>query len=222
MNCQRCGTELPGDANYCLKCGAEQPVEESGDGLFSVVLTRLGNQKIQVIKVVREATNLGLADAKNLVESAPVRVKDGLSRGDAAALKSELEAQGAAAEVMPTAAAATASRRPRRSWPAAASFCPRAAAPTDYPGGRAPPAGTSGGGCFIATACYGDFDHPDVLAFRRFRDDRLLPSPAGRLCVKGYYAVSPAIARRLGDAPRLAGMVRRRVLRPLARWLRTR
>ncbi len=199
MNCQRCGTELPGDANYCLKCGAEQPVEESGDGLFSVVLTRLGNQKIQVIKVVREATNLGLADAKNLVESAPVRVKDGLSRGDAAALKSELEAQGAAAEVMPTAAAATA-----------------------YPGAPAPPAGTSGGGCFIATACYGDFDHPDVLAFRRFRDDRLLPSPAGRLCVKGYYAVSPAIARRLGDAPRLAGMVRRRVLRPLARWLRTR
>ena len=73
------------------------------------------------------------------------------------------------------------------------------------------------GPCFVATACYGDFDHPDVAALRRWRDEALLPTPAGRCFVRLYYAAGPALARALARHPRLAAAVRRRVLAPLVR-----
>lgn len=70
-------------------------------------------------------------------------------------------------------------------------------------------------GCYIATACYGDYDHPDVKVLRRFRDKRLARTAAGRLAVKTYYALSPALASHLGRYPHLAGLIRRKVLEPL-------
>ena len=66
---------------------------------FEVILTKFGENKIPVIKVVRAATGLGLKEAKDLVEAAPKSIKGGLSKEDAAKLKAELEAAGAAAEV---------------------------------------------------------------------------------------------------------------------------
>jgi large subunit ribosomal protein L7/L12 len=68
-------------------------------GADSVWLTQTGDKKIMVIKEVREATGLGLADAKKLVESTPQKVKSGLSRSDADALVAKLKAAGATAEV---------------------------------------------------------------------------------------------------------------------------
>ncbi len=65
----------------------------------SVWLTKVGDKKISVIKEVREATGLGLKDAKDLVEAAPKQVKAGLSRADADALVAKLTAAGASAEV---------------------------------------------------------------------------------------------------------------------------
>ena len=62
---------------------------------FDVVLTGAGDKKIQVIKVVREVTSLGLAEAKKLVEEAPKVVKEGLSKADAEELKKKLEEAGA-------------------------------------------------------------------------------------------------------------------------------
>ena len=62
---------------------------------FAVELTGGGDKKIQVIKVVREVTNLGLAEAKKLVEEAPKVVKEGLSKADAEELKKKLEEAGA-------------------------------------------------------------------------------------------------------------------------------
>ena len=62
---------------------------------FSVELTEGGAQKINVIKVVREATGLGLKEAKDLVDGAPKVVKEGLSKADADALKKKLEEAGA-------------------------------------------------------------------------------------------------------------------------------
>jgi hypothetical protein len=75
-------------------------------------------------------------------------------------------------------------------------------------------------GCYIATACYGNYDHPDVLAFRRYRDERLLPSPLGRAAVALYYAVSPALVRRFGGNKQLTRALRTRLLEPLANRLR--
>jgi tetratricopeptide (TPR) repeat protein len=74
------------------------------------------------------------------------------------------------------------------------------------------------GGCYVATACYGDYDHPDVQLFRRFRDTRLLPTPAGRCVIALYYALSPWLAAHL--PLRIAAVLRRRVLEPLARRMR--
>jgi large subunit ribosomal protein L7/L12 len=66
---------------------------------FSVNLKEAGAKKIQVIKVVRELTGLGLKEAKDLVDSAPSTVKAGVTKDEAAAMKAKLEEQGAAVEV---------------------------------------------------------------------------------------------------------------------------
>lgn len=61
---------------------------------FDVELTAIGEQKIAVIKVVKEALGLGLAEAKTLVESAPAKLKDGMKKEDAEALKKKVEEAG--------------------------------------------------------------------------------------------------------------------------------
>jgi len=66
---------------------------------FTVVLTEIGANKINVIKAVRELTNLGLKESKDLVEGAPKPVKEGVNKDEAAAAKAKLEAAGAKAEI---------------------------------------------------------------------------------------------------------------------------
>ncbi len=66
---------------------------------FAVMLTEIGGQKIGVIKEVRAITGLGLKDSKELVESAPKAVKEGLSKEDAEEIKGKLEAAGATVEI---------------------------------------------------------------------------------------------------------------------------
>jgi large subunit ribosomal protein L7/L12 len=73
--------------------------EEAEKTEFDVVLTAVGDKKIQVIKVVRSVTNLGLKEAKELVEAAPTKVKEGISKEDAENIKTQLEEVGAAVEV---------------------------------------------------------------------------------------------------------------------------
>jgi len=75
--------------------GAEAAVAEEKDE-FDVVLESPGDKKIQVIKVVRELTGLGLKEAKDLVDGAPGAVKEGVSKADAEAMKAKLEEAGAA------------------------------------------------------------------------------------------------------------------------------
>jgi large subunit ribosomal protein L7/L12 len=66
---------------------------------FNVILASFGANKVSVIKVVREATGLGLKEAKDLVEAAPKAVKEGVTKDEAAELKKKLEDAGATAEV---------------------------------------------------------------------------------------------------------------------------
>lgn len=66
---------------------------------FDVILKAAGDKKIQVIKVVRELTGLGLKEAKDLVDGAPKPVKTGVSKEEAEAIKSKLEAEGATVEI---------------------------------------------------------------------------------------------------------------------------
>ena len=77
--------------------GAAAPAEEKTE--FTVTLKAAGEKKVEVIKVVRAITGLGLKEAKDLVESAPAVVKDAVSKDDAAKFKKDLEAAGATVEV---------------------------------------------------------------------------------------------------------------------------
>jgi large subunit ribosomal protein L7/L12 len=76
---------------------AAAPVEEKTE--FDVILTGAGANKIQVIKVVREITSLGLKEAKDLVEGAPKPIREGASKDQAAEIKKKLEEAGATVEV---------------------------------------------------------------------------------------------------------------------------
>jgi large subunit ribosomal protein L7/L12 len=78
--------------------GAEAPEEEASTTV-DVVLTGTGDKKIQVIKVVRAATGLGLKEAKAVVDDAPGPVREGLEREEAEKLKAELEEAGASVEL---------------------------------------------------------------------------------------------------------------------------
>jgi large subunit ribosomal protein L7/L12 len=79
--------------------GGEAAAEEEGPTTVDVVLTGAGDKKIQVIKVVRAATGLGLKEAKALVDEAPKPVKEGIEKDEADKLKQELEEAGASVEL---------------------------------------------------------------------------------------------------------------------------
>ena len=76
---------------------AAAEVEEQTE--FAVVLSAIGDKKIQVIKVIRELTSLGLKEAKELVESAPTKVKEGVTKEEAEKVKGKLEEVGASVEI---------------------------------------------------------------------------------------------------------------------------
>jgi large subunit ribosomal protein L7/L12 len=76
---------------------AVAPVEEQTE--FTVILSKIGDKKINVIKEIRTITGLGLKEAKDLVEGAPKTVKEGVNKEEAAKLRKMLEDQGAAVEV---------------------------------------------------------------------------------------------------------------------------
>jgi large subunit ribosomal protein L7/L12 len=77
--------------------GAAAPAEEQTE--FTVTLTDIGGNKINVIKVVREVTSLGLKEAKDLVESAPKAIKEGVTKDEAAGIRKKFEEVGAKVEV---------------------------------------------------------------------------------------------------------------------------
>lgn len=78
---------------------AAAPAEEKTE--FTVVLTDVGGNKINVIKAVREVTSLGLKEAKDLVESAPAKIKEGVNMDDAKALQAKFEGEGAKIDIKP-------------------------------------------------------------------------------------------------------------------------
>ncbi len=84
------GMAMPG-------AGGAAPAEEKTE--FTATLTEVGTNKINVIKVVREVTSLGLKEAKDLVESAPKAIKEGIPKDEAAAIKKKFEDVGAKVEI---------------------------------------------------------------------------------------------------------------------------
>jgi large subunit ribosomal protein L7/L12 len=79
--------------------GGDAPQEEEEQTAFDVILTGSGDKKIQVIKVVRAATGLGLKEAKALVDEAPKPVKEGVDKAEADKLKADIEEAGGSVEI---------------------------------------------------------------------------------------------------------------------------
>ncbi len=77
--------------------GAAAPAEEKTE--YTIVLSAVGDKKINVIKAVREVTNLGLKEAKDLVEGAPKPIKEGVSKEEAESIKKKFEEAGASVEI---------------------------------------------------------------------------------------------------------------------------
>ena len=77
----------------------DEKIEEAEKTEFDVMLTGVGDKKIQVIKVVRSVTNLGLKEAKDLVDGAPNKVKEGVSKEEAENIKKQLEEAGAIVDI---------------------------------------------------------------------------------------------------------------------------
>lgn len=75
------------------------------------------------------------------------------------------------------------------------------------------------GGCFIATACYGSYDSPEVKVLREFRDRQLMTTVFGKVAVRVYYKISPFFAGLLKSRPKASYMIKRYFLSPLVRWL---
>ena len=84
-------------ATVAVAAGPVAAAEEQTE--FDVILSSIGDKKVNVIKAVREITGLGLKEAKDLVEAAPKAVKEGASKADAAAAKAKLEEAGAIVEL---------------------------------------------------------------------------------------------------------------------------
>jgi len=84
-------------ATVAVAAGPAAVVEEQTE--FDVILSSIGDKKVNVIKAVRELTGLGLKEAKDLVESAPKAIKEAVSKADADAAKAKLEEAGAVVEV---------------------------------------------------------------------------------------------------------------------------
>lgn len=87
---------MPGMAGAATESAQEAEAEQTE---FSVVLTAVGDKKVGVIKVVRAAAGLGLKESKDLTESAPATIMEGMSKEDAENLKKEIEEAGGSAEI---------------------------------------------------------------------------------------------------------------------------
>jgi large subunit ribosomal protein L7/L12 len=89
----------PAAAAVAVAAPAAGPAAAAEKNTFDIVLKSAGGQKLQVVKVVKEATGLGLKEAKDLVDAAPKTIKEGVSKDDAEAIKKQLEEVGAEVEL---------------------------------------------------------------------------------------------------------------------------
>jgi len=96
---ERYGVTAAAPVAVAAAAGAAPAAVEEEKTAFDVILTAAGDKKIQVIKVVRELTGLGLKEAKDLVDGAPKEIKGGVSKDEAESIKAKLVEQGASVEI---------------------------------------------------------------------------------------------------------------------------
>lgn len=131
-------------------------------------------QKLEAIRIVREVTGMGLADAKNYVEQ---DLMNGTPSSRPSSVKCK-QCQSIYAADMPN--------------------CPSCGRSTSLNQVSTPTSSANNGGCYIATCVYGSYDCPQVWTLRRYRDNTLGATWYGRLFIRVYYVVSPTLVKWFG------------------------
>lgn len=199
--CIDCEAEVDDSAFVCPKCGGGNLIQSlSGDDALAALdsyseMAKSGKHVDRSAELyVAGRHDEAIAELKKALEIAPTNPT---AHGNMGAI---LIAQGKHKEAVPWLEKALELNPGLEGVPAALA---QAKADSEKKGG---------GGCFIATACYDDPDCPEVMALRRFRDQRLLGWRGGRMAVRLYYAASPTLAAWLVRRPRLKAWVRRSLL----------
>ncbi|MCL2827506.1 MAG: ribosomal protein L7/L12 [Oscillospiraceae bacterium] len=202
LKCEMCNGEMQVDENLefgiCDFCGSRvmlprvsteavprNEAVEHKSNLFKLILVNTGPEKIKVIKVLRDLSGAGLAEAKDASERTPTLILENVPDQELVELcKMQLEEAGATAQivgqheifhvnyVLPY----NPSAKPSQSLNTAQKS-----------------------GCYVATAVYGSYDCPEVWILRRYRDTVLAETWCGRSFIRLYYAISPTVVRLLGE-----------------------
>ena len=189
MICPKCKNPIEDNTTTCEWCGAICVLTDAVMQ-FDVILISSGRNKLAIVKLVKELTNLGLKEAKDLVDYAPQPIKTNVSKDEADSIKFQLEQRDATVELVKSSIQIVKSAN-------------------DYVYKQIP---QKKSGCFIATACYGSYDCTQVLTFRHFRDEYLSQTIAGRMFIRTYYALSPSIAKWLENKHRINTFIRKNFL----------
>jgi len=193
LKCEMCGGSITASDNQalitCDYCGSQVQLEQSKpsenitnvhENKFKIILMDAGKNKIQVIKLVREITNIGLKEAKDAIDNAPSLIIAEAGRDVLERNKMLLEAAGAVVQLQKVGDFAQVNHT--------------------VANGTIVVAEEKKGGCYVATAVYGSYDCPEVWTLRRFRDNVLAQTWYGNLFIRLYYASSPAAVRRFGKS----------------------
>ena len=212
LKCENCNGDMTISENKafakCDYCGGQVQLEQSSpvahstmahpSGTYKLVLVASGIYKIQVIKIVREITGVGLAAAKDAVDKAPTLIIPSASLAQLEPMKLLLEAAGAVVAMVNTSEYVHVNHT--LTPVAIPTAAPVAAVAQATAAAQASASAAKKDGCYIATAVYGSYDCPQVWTLRRFRDKQLAATWYGRLFIRVYYFASPTAVRWFGEA----------------------
>jgi len=175
VTCEYCGSQV-----QLAQASPQEHVSEGQKEQYKLILQSAGSKKITVIKVLRDITGLGLAEAKEAVDLIPTLIVSGSDREMLELEKMQLEEVGARVQLLKAQDSVQVNHVVRQ--------------------GTRPLGAEQKSGCYIATAVYGSYDCPEVWTLRRFRDDVLAGTWYGKLFIRVYYASSPIAVRRFGQS----------------------
>ncbi|MEZ5987645.1 MAG: CFI-box-CTERM domain-containing protein [Planctomycetota bacterium] len=207
--CVECDAEVADDAFTCPVCGGKNMIGAySGTEALGLLETMksMSESATHVDKAARFYVQGKLDEAvKELNRALEIAPKNATAHGNMGAI---LIAKGKPTEAIPWLEKALELNPGLEGVPAALA--------------QAKSASSGSSKCFVATACYGDPEDPDVRLLRAYRDLHLQHSRSGRLFIKAYTFLSPPIARWLRSRPGCRAFVRRRLIAPIVQHIRSR
>jgi len=182
-SCEYCGSQMKLE-----NAAPEANISQAQANEYKLILVDSGAEKIRVIKIIRDITGAGLAEAKNAADFAPTLIATSSEREQMTLHKSMLENAGATVQLLPVEHFAVVRHTLGEATPKQAG---------------------EKKGCYVATAIYGSYNCPQVWTLRRFRDDVLGKSWYGRMFIRVYYTSSPFAVKWFGRSEWFCGLCKK-------------